>query len=358
MPITNFKAGSSPLTSRANPAIYTVIIVALLFITVALLVWFSLKMLKKYKTSNKYIESTKNKITSISDIKNFSSTYKLLKEEADLLWKICREFHLSNIFYSIKNIDNIIDLFKKFYSEKRDEFTEENLLTFFNLLYKLEKISSRSSIIKSTKFIPLKTEIFNVDKMGHKYKFILTENTKDFMILEPFNDFLSNPNKPEQMQKILFTFTSETKLEYGFVSRLIRYNRTKDGKMQLVISHPQNLYEQIKRKYKRFYSDKIVNFKSVKFSKEEKTFIDGKNIYSGKVLNISASGICILTNLPIKNNQLLRINLRPFEIEEDVVGKIVSTRNSNKKGFYNLHIKFLTLSKSSKISIWRLVYSL
>ena len=81
MPLKDFQAGSSPLSSRANPVIYAVLIVAAVIIFIAFLIWSALKILKKYRTSDKYIESQKNKISSYADIKNFCAKFKLPQKE-------------------------------------------------------------------------------------------------------------------------------------------------------------------------------------------------------------------------------------------------------------------------------------
>ena len=110
MPLKDFQAGSSPLSSRANPVIYAVLIVAAVIIFIAFLIWSALKILKKYRTSDKYIESQKNKISSYADIKNFCAKFKLSQKEQALLWKIFKKYHIIinnyNIIMGVKNGNN------------------------------------------------------------------------------------------------------------------------------------------------------------------------------------------------------------------------------------------------------------
>ena len=119
MPLKDFQAGSSPLASRANPVIYAVLIVAAIIIFIAFLIWSALKLLEKYRTSEKYIESKKNKISSYSDIKSFSSKFKLSQKEQALLWKIFKKYHITNIFYTIRDYENLSRYFKSYYTEKK-----------------------------------------------------------------------------------------------------------------------------------------------------------------------------------------------------------------------------------------------
>lgn len=356
MPLKDFQAGSSPLASRANPVIYAVLIVAAIIIFIAFLIWSALKLLEKYRTSEKYIESKKNKISSYSDIKSFSSKFKLSQKEQALLWKIFKKYHITNIFYTIKDYENLSKYFKSYYTEKKSEFSDDDEEIFFSLLFNIEKISSGINIIKSTKSIPVKTKLFYINRHGIKFSFDLEENTKSVMILKPAEQFIRETQKPEETEKILFTFTSESKMQYGFVSRIIRYQRTNDGNLQLIISHPNILYKQIKRNFKRRATSKTLEFSSAKISENRKDFIFGEKQYFAKATNISAGGICLVTNLPIKQNQFLKINLSPFGLQESVIGKIISTRNTIKKDYYNLHIKFVKIPKKSQNKIQRTVF--
>ena len=356
MPLKDFQAGSSPLSSRANPVIYAVLIVAAVIIFIAFLIWSALKILKKYRTSDKYIESQKNKISSYADIKNFCAKFKLSQKEQALLWKIFKKYHIVNIFYTIKDYENLSRYFKSYYIEKKSEFSDDDEEVFFSLLFNIEKICSGINVIKSTKSIPQKTKLFYINNHGVKFSFDLEENTKSFMFLKPSEQFIRETHKPEETEKILFTFTSETKMQYGFISRIIRYRRTQDGNLQLIISHPNILYKQIKRNFKRRLTSKTVEFSSAKISENKKDFIFGEKQYFAKVTNISAGGLCLVTDLPIKQNQFLKINLSPFDIQETVIGKIISTRNTIKKGYYNLHIKFVKISKKSQNKIQRTVF--
>ena len=137
MPLKDFQAGSSPLSSRANPVIYAVLIVAAVIIFIAFLIWSALKILKKYRTSDKYIESQKNKISSYADIKNFCAKFKLSQKEQALLWKIFKKYHIVNIFYTIKDYENLSRYFKSYYIEKKSEFSYDDEEVFFNLLFNI-----------------------------------------------------------------------------------------------------------------------------------------------------------------------------------------------------------------------------
>lgn len=357
MPITDFQAGSSPLASRANPLIYVAIIVALLVIGLSILIWFGIKFLQNYKNSNQYLENAAKKITSSTDVNNFCSKYKIPKNEKTILLKICKKIRIPNIFYLIKEKDGLLNFLNKFYSEKKAELSTDDLFSFFNLRFRLEKIFSNFTIYKSSRQIPLKTEISTVIKNSGKFKFILCENNKDFMILDPEPNFISNTKKPEPMEKLLFSFSSETSLQYGFFSRIIRYERTEQGSLRVIISHPSILYKQAKRNFKRAKTNETILFKSAK-PKTPKGFSIGEKSFYGKITNISAGGVCLYTDLPIKANQFVELNLSPFGLSENIIGKIVSTRNTMKKGFYNLHIHFIQISKEDRVKIQKLSFDI
>lgn len=356
MSINDIQAGSTPLASRGNPIIYLVVIIAIAFIVIALGIWFGLNFLKKYKKSEKYISRQSNKPTEFKDIKIFAQKHLLSPEMKAMLWKICKRFNIPNIIYSVNDFNQINNYFREYYEEVKAQLDQKELDTFFTLLFKIERICANSTLLKSSHGIPLKTIFTHIHKAGNKLSFKLIENTDDFMVLEPSDSFYELPERPEPLSKIIFSFTSETKMQYGFVSRIVRYQKAENEKVLLVISHPAELFTQQNRKNKRLFLQKSITFTSCTRDEQQK-YIPGEKRFNGTLSNISASGCCIVSNLPIRTGQLLIPDLSDFEISETIIGTIRHTRNTLKEGIYNLHIQFEKISLESKNKIQALVFN-
>ena len=68
IPGLDFQAGNSPLASRQNPVIYTVLLVALVIIAIAFAVWLFLKYRKKLKETPEFLKNEKESVTTYKDI--------------------------------------------------------------------------------------------------------------------------------------------------------------------------------------------------------------------------------------------------------------------------------------------------
>ena len=78
----------------------------------------------------------------------------------------------------------------------------------------------------------------------------------------------------------------------------------------------------------------------------------------GKISDISAEGCCLETELPIRANQYIYIEV---EIAEDkiskIFGKIVAVEINSSTNKHILHIKFVKIDKTTRNSIYSLIYN-
>ena len=103
----NFQAGTSPLAARMNPAIYTVLLFALIVAGSLTFLFFLLNKKKEKEKTPEWIEAQSKRKTKRRDVEIFSEKYKLKPEEENLLWKICKKYGIPNILFAIKDIKSI-----------------------------------------------------------------------------------------------------------------------------------------------------------------------------------------------------------------------------------------------------------
>ena len=80
--------------------------------------------------------------------------------------------------------------------------------------------------------------------------------------------------------------------------------------------------------------------------------------HRGKISDISAEGCCLETELPIRANQYIYIEVEIAENKTSkIFGKIVAVEVNNSTNQHILHIKFVKIDKTTRNSIYSLVYN-
>ena len=359
-----FQIGSgSPIAARSGFPIGLFIIGVIL---VALLVggiWFLTKHLLDYRKSDKYIQKQLERITTLKDVKKFSEDNRLTPAMQALLWDICKTMQLPNINYLIKQADVIAESCKQYYYKiKEQNISEEDLDLFFTLDFTLEKISAATKGLSSTKQLPLESVVFYLTQDSEQFPFYVKVNNNDFLALEIPKFMFDNPRlKPPVLQRLRFITKAANGMTYHFVARGIRYQNNPDGKINLIVTHSEDLVNQANRNSKREFLDTeclfspahlvhtVENEKKKKHNQEEDFVVRPKE-YEGRITNISSGGCCIKTTLPIKEKQYLSLRVPSLELHEHMIGIIRRTRKLI-DNTYNLHIQFLKISLESKNKI-------
>lgn len=340
----DFRAGNTPLHARQNAIIYVVVLVAAIIAGLFFVVWFLLKLYKQKKETPEYIEKEKNRKTNKNDIDIFAKKNNLSKNFSALLLKICKFHEVPNILYSIKEFEPIAQIIDNYYIEQKNNISAQEINTLFNLKYRLERIYAASNNISNTYGLPAKTPIWQIFQDGSKAAYTIYKNQKDFLAIE-LPESAQKENNPEALSKIAFTFTSETGMSYAFLSRIMRYEQSPEGKQLMIVSHSNNLITKQQRHYKRIYLNEKTTFSSVKkqTGKKNNKYIPSESKYNCVMTNISGGGCCISSTLPIKSGQLVSIDLPFADTNNNCIGKIINTRKSKSPGIYNLHIQFIDL---------------
>lgn len=355
-----FAGGTGSLIEARSTAPILLIVIALAAISAFLFILFIIvKKITDYKNSEEYHNKEVNRKTKYSDVTKYVKNNDLTSTDAKILLDISNITEALNINYLLKSNASVNDLFRNAYYKFKETnyFTDQKLNDFFICLYKIEMLVAQSKTLSSTRQIPEGSIIFYIADSGEQYPFTVVLNNKDFFVTEIPDFMASDARKPKILIRSRFTFKTSDGLSYNLISRIIRYDVSKDDKNLMVISHTDQLECQAQRHFKREFFQEICLFSSVKTETEnnKKRYIESEKKYKGKLTNISAGGCCINTTLPIKENQLIGITLPEHGIDETIIGVIKRTRKLPNMTF-SLHIQFLQLSLKTKNQIYTMVY--
>ena len=357
----NYQAGSSPLAARQNFPLASFIIAGAVILAIILAVAFIYKTITNYKNSEKYKQAQQSRPTKFSDVVKFGKAINFSQEEISTLWNVCKLTKINNINYNLKDNNEVYNFFRSGFEEmkKGKKPSEVELFKFFQVFFQVEKAIAQTKFVTSTRFIPLQTVVFYITDEGEQFPLRVNSNTKDSFSLE-IPEFLDTERRrPKLLVRQRFTFKTTNGLSYNLISRIIRYEKDKEGKPSMIIAHSEDLQAQAQRNFKREFLKETCDFSSLKIKEnkidDEKYYVYSDNIYKGTLSNISAGGCCIQTKLPIKEKQYLTISIPNLGIEEKIVGIIRRTCRLP-SGVFALHIQFLRISVESKNKIYALVY--
>ena len=355
----NFQAGDSPLASRQNPVIYLVILVAVIIALVFLAIWFITLLRKKEKETPEFQEKEMKRLTRYSDVKQLSEKFNLDKSLLPLLWNICHVNKIPNIYYSIKKFDEFNDIFKNTYQNLKKQNDEEKINKLFRLKFELDKIFASQVIYKTSHNLPEKLKMKMILKKGTIIPVKINECTKHYIEISLPENFISSKLKPQETDKIAFTFNSETGMPHAFITRVLRYQKQGENVVML-INHVEQMMYKNQRQFKRISLKENCRFSSVKIAKDEegsKYYKTGEKKYNGILINISGGGCCIATQLPIKENQIIMTEFDLFDGTVKPIGKIVKSRRTPTPGVFNIHIQFLNIELEIQNKILAKVYA-
>lgn len=353
----DFQAGGSPLAARMNPIIYTAILWGLIVIGILFAIGLLLNKLKEYKETPEWLEKEKIRPTKKKDIDTFARKHLLKENEADFLWKLCRKYKITNILYAVTNLDTIEPFFEQYYLENKDGSAQDiNLM--FRVKFRLERVFAASVTISSTKALTKETRISEIFPDGSKLPFAIFENAKDYLIIAITKEFYDSETKPQNLEKVAFTFHSETGMRYAFVSRILRYEQKGENYLMFV-SHSNDLITKQQRNFKRILTSekcKIASVSTETNRKNEKYYVPAEKKFDCILTNLSGGGCCISTTLPIKEGQMIYVELSLDLDQVGVFGKIIKTRKSQTQGLFNIHIMFDNISLENQNKILAKVY--
>lgn len=338
---------------------YSIAYVALFVVIVAALTIFIVNILVKFlETKRKKNLLNPNRKTSKKDIIQISQTLNLTSEEKDFLWELCKKNSIKNLFVELKNDEFIDSIFKKEFNQIKND---ENLASIlFSTRNKIDLHKSLSMVLNSSKLIPTNLSMTLIVN-ENRYETTLIENTKDGMILTVPKDILGNEINIPTLTRINLIFSLSNNVAYDMSSRIIRY-QTRVLK-EILVSHSNNITILHRRNFTRLPFDNDCIFSAVQIitgGQKKDVEVQYKPLekkHKGKITDISADGCCLETELPIRPNQYIYIELDLTQDEKaKIIGKIVDNEINKRNNLHILHIKFVKIAKKTKNVIFSLIY--
>lgn len=338
---------------------YSIAYIALFLVIFAgLIIFFTNFVVKLLATKTKKNLLDPNRKTTKRDISKIAQILNLTTEEKNFLWKLCQENSVKNLCVELKDENFVDSIFKKEYSLIKNDENLTSLL--FSVRNKIEFQKNSNMTLNSSRIIPTNSQMTLIIE-NNRYKTTLIENTKEGLILSAPKDNMGNEVIIPTLSKINLVFSLANNVAYDMSSRLIRY-QTRVIK-EIIVSHSNNISILQRRNFLRlpFNTECVFSAVHVNLNEQKK---DGKIEYKplekkhiGKFTDISASGCCIETDLPIKPEQYIYIELELSQNEpESIIGKIVSSEINKVNNLNILHINFVKIAQKTRSKIFSMVY--
>jgi hypothetical protein len=342
----------SPIFARQNANLFLIIGIVLSIFFVLFILYLIVRVLHERKRSPDYIEKQKSKPTTFSNVTVIARQANLLKEERDLLWKICKKSDIPNIIYLIRNQQEFEQLLKARYALLETENDEEEKACLFNLRSKIIATYNQPIIISQSKNIESSTIFIYTAAEGFHYKLPLIENNPDGLLLLIPDALTENNDKPAALSKIQLIFTAKCGVSYRMETRIVRYQLGKDNRNLMLVVHTDRLEQLQRRQTERVEIQKQCIFSSVNVhsgSSEKMTKViyqPAEKKHEGVLEDISAGGCRIITSLPIRQDQYIYVE-GPFNgsVTDSAIGIIVRTTKRRDEQ-YVLHIRFIKIEKA------------
>ncbi len=338
---------------------YSIAYIALFLVIFAgIIVFFTNFFVKHLETKKKKNLLNPNRKTTRRDISTIAQSLNLTSEEKNFLWELCQKNSIKNLCVELKD-ENLIDsIFKKEFSLVKNDEKLTTLL--FSVRNKIDFQKNSSMVLNSSRIIPANIEMTLIVN-ENRYKTTLIENTKEGLILSAPKDISGNDIDIPALSKINLVFSLTNHVAYDMTSRLIRY-QTRVIK-EIITSHSTNISILHRRNFSRLSFDTKCIFSAVQVITDDAkkdNVIEYKPLekkHIGKLTDISAEGCCLETELPIKPNQYIYIELDLYPNEKaTLIGKIVASEINKRNNLHILHIKFVKIDAKTKNKIFSLVY--
>lgn len=338
----------SPLQARLEVNVFSVILILAAIIVVLAIVYIISRLITNYLNSPDYLEKKKNRPTSQKDINEIAVRCSLAKEEKDILSNICKNNRTPNIKYIVNDYATMHDLFRSqfiTFDKNEDEIGKSHL---FQLQKKVFKVFRQQEKIKNSKNIASKTVFTLTVAKGFHHKLTMVDNNSEAIVLE-LPGSIKNEEFPKPLEKVSFIFELEDGTPYNLETRVVRYQKGKNGENQMVIVHSDKISPLQKREQERAEINVQCEFRSVKVvvenegKKEKVRYVPSDKAHEGILEDISAGGCRLIAKLPIKADQNIYIAGPLNKKQNDhAVGTIVRTTKRS-DGIYILHIRFLRI---------------
>lgn len=336
----------------------TITLIIIIISSIIVFLFFLLRLLiKTYSKKNAEWNKDPKRPTILKDLKTIAEQFDLTEKEKNLLWSYLYSKKTPNFYINSKNDSFVDNLFKEIFKEITNEEKKEML---FSIRTKIEQAHKNINVITNTKSLLNNQKISILDE-DTQYSSIIINNTQEGLIAKVPSDIYGNFIKKTALSKIVFNFETKNNVAYSVSSRIIRYqeNQTKE----MVIAHTSNIVLLHNRTNKRLQLSLPCHFSSVKVSSSgigdhpKIQYAPMENKYEGILIDISNEGCCISTNLPIREDQYIYIELS-FDGKEinSMIGIIVDSEKIQNSNLIKLHIRFVKIPLKTKNYIYSKIF--
>lgn len=341
----------SPLLARAQVNIFLVIAIFLVIIAALSFIYLISKIITNYHKSPQYLEKKRQRPTSSSDVTAVARTAHLTRDERDLLLRVCREHPSPNILYAVQDLTYINGILKDSYAKIREENNEKALSALFSLRTKMYRTYTPPEEMTSSRKIDIGTKMTYTASHGIHYRMMYVERTPDAMVINLPQNIIERNERPAPLSKISLIFEAASGAPYQVETRVVRYQRNGRNEEQMVVMHSEQITPLQRRQVERIEMHEPCAFASVSVStvqngKENQiVYKPSATMHKGLLLDVSAGGCRLVTNIPIKAEQFIYISGKLNTRDEDcAIGTILRT-NKREDGNFILHIKFVKIEQ-------------
>lgn len=360
-----FLLAGSPLEARQDKTIYVSIIIAA---AVALILFLGRKIISFFKSEDNKSEREAKKITNSSIINKVSRIYDLKEKEHDFLLEVAKKNKIPNmeyLFHSEENtstfFNNLLDSIKNDLSLTDDQI-QDKISILFTTRQKIDNGRKLLANLTSTTAFPTGQRLQYYAENGEQYSVTVLDNTKEGLIISvPRNAFNQQVNPPE-LSRIKILYQTRTGIAYEALCRVIRYQNF-TGAGEMVVTHCNTLQSYQRRQFKRidlntncaFSAVKVITAANSKDGKIQYQPLEKK--YKGQIVELSAGGCSLQTDMAIKDKQYIHIALSiDGRTTDQLIGLIVNTSTIPDSSQYMLHIVFVRITKRTRNKIFSRVY--
>ncbi|MCR4714744.1 MAG: PilZ domain-containing protein [Treponemataceae bacterium] len=322
----------------------------------------------KYTKGSDYSSQSAKQITNGAILYRITKMYDLDQDEYAFLKKMCTTQKIPNLEYAF-HFDVPSDQFfiTKFneingQTNKKDDLIQKELSLLFSIKQKVDNSRKTLSNLTSTAAIPVGDTISYFSDTKEQFEAKILDNTKNELILSIPKDIFGNPIRPPALSKISLLYQTKAGSAYLSDVRIIRYQNT-TGAGEMVTTHCNNMQSFQKRQFKRVSMKIPCLFSAVKITtggtgaKADIEYTPMERKYTGQLLEISAGGCSIMTNMNIREKQYIYAELNiDGEHPDSVIGLIVNTTPITDKRQFVLHILFVRITNKIRNKIFARVY--
>ena len=234
-----------------------------------------------------------------------------------------------------------------------DKFLELRKKAEFNLPKYTKRIWDTKPIMRRQKLIIREKEL------GTFASWVVDNNIRQLVITQP-TGHKGWQTLNWQARDIGVYFRRKDDAGYFFKTRVAKHI-TKEEYPLLYISHNKELKRHQKRKDVRIDTNIRSLFQPISYeSRNESVFLPAKDKkYTGRIIDISGGGCCMIAGSRLKKNIRLKID---FFLTEDknavIIGTILGSSKTDHENVKKYHILFLNIDQMTKHNILFFVYNI